>query len=441
MTNTCNYDDEAKLTPINTCLKGKLVKETIFPDKKIKNLEKCPFNVGMAKSYPYSSIDNTETLQNLQPINESQIRGSDLEIIKIISHYLNASLNLYYIYSVDDNSYKNLEYVPLLLNGTFDACAGGLYRIYGDLVSYSGIYNRQVVVWVYAVQRDPVSWQTLITKISGFYIFILFYFCYCFIWITFCNVDHVTVSCRNTFLNGWGALMGTSSLQDSTTFKQRLLSVSYLILCLHLSAYIGVQLYSFFTIREPPAMLKTNDQIMESGRTAFLIMDSKFFVEDEKYLAFANKSENCAHFKDCEEKTMVHSGLTVIPEAYFYSLQAATAVDHEARVLRTAENIVTMYHEMIVRKNSPFSDKFEKIVQRLFEAGICDRLYLEAIGLLIEAKAQSANSNIMVNSYTCESGCAITVSQIAGAIYVWSLGCLLSFFVFVLEVAVNKKKP
>lgn len=437
--NSCNYDDEVKSMPINTCINGVLTKDTIFPAKKPTNLQNCPFNVGMATMYPYSMIDNKETLQNLQPINESQIRGSDLQIIRIISNYFNASLKLYYIYREEENPFLNLEYIPFLLNGTFDACAGGLYRIYGDLVYYSGIYTRQAVVWVYSVQRDPVSWQTLVTKINGLYIFILFYFCYCVIWIVFSNFDHISVSCRNTFLNGWGALMGTSSLQDSITLKQKILSVSYLILCLHLSAYISVQLYSFFTIREPPAMLRTNDEIMESGRTAFLRIETKFFVEDDKYVAFANKSENCAHFKDCEDKTVAHNGLTVIPEGYFYSLQAATTVDYEARVLRPSENIITMYHEMIVRKNSTFSVKFENIVQSLFEAGICDRLYLEAIGLLISAKAQSANSNIMANSYTCESGCAITVSQIAGAFYVWFTGCLVSFFVFVLEVTMNNK--
>ncbi|CAH2043233.1 unnamed protein product, partial [Iphiclides podalirius] len=177
---------------------------------------------------------------------------------------------------------------------------------------------------------------------------------------------------------------------------------------------------------------------MESGRTPYLNYDTKFFVEDAKYKAFANTSKNCADFQDCENKTIINKGLTVIPEGYFYPLQAFTAVDNEARVLRAWENIFILYHEMIVRKGSPFAGKFDWIIQGLFEAGICDRLYLEAIGLLIEAKAENANANIMANSYSCEAGCAITISQVAGAIYAWILGCCLSLIVFAIEILMNK---
>ncbi|XP_068618035.1 uncharacterized protein [Battus philenor] len=436
---SCKYRNDVTTSIVNICTNGILKGDVVYPAKKPKNLKKCPFNVAMATMYPYSMIKNTKTLQNLQHINESQIRGSDLEIIKIISNYYNASLNLYYIYREEESPYLHLEYVPFLLNGSFDACAGGLYRIYGDLVYYSGIYTRQAVIWVYTVERDSRSWQTVVSKINGLYIFVLFYICYSIIWMLFCKFDHIMVSYSNTFLYSWGALIGTASLQDSRTWKQKILNISYLVLCLHLSAYISIQLFSFFTILGPPQTLKTNNEVMASGKTAYLNFETKFFVEDEKYKAFANTSQNCANFKDCEEKTIAYKGVTAIPEGYFYPFQAETAVDNEARILRPVENILLLYHEMIVRKESPFSDNFEMIVKRLFEAGICNRLYLEAIGLLTVAKAESAFSNILANSYHCESGCPITLLHIAGAFYVWAIGCGVSFFTFIMEIMMKKQ--
>ncbi|CAG4987445.1 unnamed protein product [Parnassius apollo] len=389
---TCDYNVKVKLTTINICVNGTLGKSVIFPAKEINNLKGCPFHVGMATLYPYSIIENKESLQNLQQINESQIRGSDYEIMKIIAYYFNASLNIYYIYKEDGGAFLHHEFISNLLNGSLDACAGGLYRVYGDSVSYSVI------------------------------------------WILFCNFDRLNVSWRDTFLYSWGVLIGAASLQDSTTLKQKILNLFYLILCIHLTAYISVQLYSFYTIQGPPQTFKTNDEVIESDKTPYLIYDTKFFVEDAKYIAFANTSLNCSEFRDCEYKTISNKGLTIIPEGYFYPFQASTAVENEARLLRVPESIIVTYHEMVVRNDSPFVSKFRYIVTSLFEAGICDRLYLEEIGLLILAKAKNANENIMANSYRCESGCAITIKQIAGAIYVWIFGCAISLIVFVIEL-------
>ncbi|CAG4987449.1 unnamed protein product [Parnassius apollo] len=320
--NTCDYNVKVKLTTINTCLNGTLDKSVIFPAKETNNLKGCPFNVGMATMYPYSIIENKESLRNLQQINESQIHGSDIEIIKIFCNNINASLNMYYIYREEESPYLHTEFISYLLNGSLDACAGGLYRVYGDSVSYSG----------------------------------------------------------------------------------------------------------------PPQTFKTNDEVIESGRMPYLIYETKYFVEDAKYIAFANTSLNCSGFQDCECKTISNQGLTITTEGYFYSIQAFTAVENEARLLRVPENIIFTYHEMVVRNDSPFVSKFRNIVTSLFEAGICDRLYLEEVGLLIHAKAKSANENIMANSYHCDSGCAITIEQIAGALYVWIFGCTLSLIVFVTEL-------
>ncbi|CAG4987437.1 unnamed protein product [Parnassius apollo] len=350
---SCDYYVKIKLNVVNTCFNGTLDKSVIFPAKETNNLKGCPFHVGMATLYPYSIIENKESLRNLQQINESQIRGSDLEIIKIFCNNINASLNMYYIYREEENPYLHTEFISYLLNGSLDACAGGLYNVYGDSITYSGAYNMQAVIWAYQVEREPRSWRTIIG---------------------------------------------------------------------------------------PPQTLKTNDEVMGSGRTPYLNFETKFFVEDAKYIAFAKTSLNCSGFEDCENKTVSNKGSTVLIEGYFYSLQAFTAVKNEARVLRASENILFIYYYMIIRSNSHFVRKFKKTIAKLFEAGICDRLYLEVIGLLTVAKAKSTNENIMANSYLCESGCAITITQIAGAIYVWIVGCTLSFILFVIEIMVYKEQ-
>lgn len=435
--NTCEETVE-KPTHINTCYKGVLQSKKVFPIKNPLNLNKCPFRVGMATLYPFSRIKNTELLKTYDHIEE--VKGSDLEIMKIVAEYFNATLDLYYVYRNEENPYVDKEFLNFILNASLDACAGGLYRIYGNVFEYSGPYTSQSVVWMYYAERADRSWENLMRKMKGLYVFVIFYICFSFTWYLTCLFDGDAVSLKNTLLYSWGALVGANSLQDARSLKQKILHLMYLIMCIFLSAYIGMHLYSFLTIWGPPQMFKTNDEVMNSGRLLYLKMSSKYFINDEKYVKFANTSEDCVSFLDCAEKVLSHNGLTAILEGNFYEFQAATAVNDEARVLRVTESILTVYNEMLIRKNNSLAVKFQKVVQSLFEAGITTRLFTEAVGITVVARADSANANMITNSYSCQAGCAITLMQFVRVFYIWILGFVLSCFVFIIEVSIKRER-
>lgn len=410
----------------------------VFPLKKPQNLLKCPFKVGMASLFPFSKITNKTSLQTYEPLYEHN--GSDFEILKIMAHYFNFTVVFYYIERKEENPYVMTNFLEFLLNGTLDACAGGLYNIYGDIVDYSGVYGRQTVIWMYPVSRNTRSWQNLITKVNGLYIFMIFYVCYSIIWYIFSRYDKRALSVTNMLLHTWGALIGTSSLQEALTLKQKIVNIVYLVLSIHLSAYISVQLYSFLTIAGPPTIYKTNTELIESGLVPYLVPQFKYFVDDKAYEAFANTSKDCKNFSNCEDLCMKHNGVTALIDSLFTSLQARTAVNDEARTLKVTENILTIYHEMLLRKDVPINHGFRKILMRLGEAGISDRLYNEAVGILSRAKADISMKNIMSYSYVCEVGCSITLSQAAGAFYLLFFGCGLSALVFGVELIWKRER-
>lgn len=421
-----------KPTHINTCNNGTIQNEDIFPIKNPGNLNKCPFKVGMATLFPFSTIPNKASLKEYDHVDE--IKGSDFEIMKIISEYFNATLDIYYIDRKEENPYSNRGFINYVLNGSLDACAGGLYRIYGDVVAYSGIYVRQSVFWVYYAERADRSWENLVSKLNDVYFFFIFYITYSFVWCLISLFDGESVSLIQTLLYGWGAIVGATSLQDARSKKQKFLNLMYLIMCIYSSAYISMQFYAFLTIRAPPQLLKTNSDIMESGRTSFLMNSSKYFITEEKYTKFADTSEDCVSFIDCVEKTLKYNGLTVILQGNFYQFQAVSAVNDEARVLRATENMLTVFNEIILRKNSSLVAKFQRVMQRLFEAGMTRRLFTEAIGISWVAKATSANTNMMTSSYSCQAGCSITLMLFAGVFYAWIIGCVISCLVFTIEI-------
>ncbi|XP_035444369.2 uncharacterized protein LOC118272126 [Spodoptera frugiperda] len=428
-----------KPTHINTCFNnGTVQNEEIFPIKNPNNLNRCPFRIGMATLFPFSEIPNKELLKNYD--NVTEIKGFDYEILKIIAEYFNATLETHYIYRKEENPYKDLEFTDFIKNGSLDACAGGLYRIYGDLVEYSGVYVRQGVFWVYYAERAERSWQNLVSKLDDVYFFIIFYITYSIVWCLVSSFDGQAVSLITTLIHGWGALVGATSLQDPRTKKQKFLNLLYLIMSVYSSVYVSIQFYSFLTVRGPPQMFKTNSAVMESGRTAYLKNSSKYFITDERYTKYADHSADCVSFYNCAEKTLMYNGLTLLLQANFYIFQADSAVNDEARVLRATENMLTVYNEMLIRKDSPLVAKFQKVMKRLFEAGITGRLFTEAIGISVVAKAESANSNMITSSYSCQAGCSITLMQFAGIFYAWIFGCVISCLVFVIEILSRRVK-
>lgn len=426
-----------KLVHITTCFNISLQKTEVFPSKKPLNLNQCPLKVGMSIVYPFSQIQNTELLHPNDRIKEPE--GSDVSVIKIVAEYFNATIDWRYILT-DRNYNGDNSYINFVLNGSLDIYAGGLFRIYGDRVAYSGIYVRDGILWIYSVERSERSWANLVKKLNISYIFLLFYLVNSVIGYIICLFDGNSISVTNMLLYGWGALVGANGLPNPTSLKQKILNIGYMLLSLYFSAYISIQMFSFLTIREPPHMFYTQEDIMNSGRRPFLINTLKYFVNDQRFRDFANSSGDCFSFPDCVDRILLHNGLTIVLEGEFYNYQSTTAVDGEARILRANENILTAYHEMVIRKDSPLAVKFNRVINSLFEAGITERLFFEAIGILSIGKAVSANSNMVTNSYSCQSGCSITMKQFVRMFYSWVLGCGISTVVFIIELFLKNLK-
>ncbi|CAH2092646.1 unnamed protein product [Euphydryas editha] len=435
---TCAVSERLTINLINVCRNGLLDKKAvsdIFPSKKINNFKMCNLNIGMSEFYPYSIVNNKDSLKDLD--RSKHMYGADVETMKILAKKFNSKLKLFYIQINKTTSDNVPQFIQDLIDGKLEACAGGLYRRYGDVVAYSGIYTKQSIFWVYTVERDRRSWQSLVGKMTGLYVFLITYVCYVILWNVLSQFDYQTMTIIDSFVYGWGALVGASGLQNARSLKQKILNIVYLIVCLHLSAFVSTQIFYYLTIDRPPKQFKTTEEIRASNRTSYLIPAEKYFVDDKKYIAHVNKSRDCFTFTQCEELMLKHKASTILIEGLFSRFQSVSSVGDEASVMRVAEDILVSYHEIILRKNSTLVETVQKSVQRLFEAGICQKLYIEAIGILIVDKAKIANKNILSNSYSCTLGCEITLSQSAVAFYVWILGCCFSCFIFFFEILIK----
>ncbi|XP_045451612.1 uncharacterized protein LOC123660601 [Melitaea cinxia] len=439
---TCGVSESLTVNIINICRNGSLDRKKvsdIFPSKEITDLKMCNLNVGMSKFYPYSMVNNEDDLKDLDT--SKHLYGADAEVMKILAKKCNSTLKMFYIDTTRKTSQNVPQFIQHLLDGTLEVCAGGLIRqrVYGDVVAYSGIYSKQSVFWVYTVERDRRSWQSLVGKMTGLYVFLITYVCYVILWNILNQFDYKTTTVINSCLYGWGALLGASSLQDARSFKQKILNIMYLIVSLHMSAFVSTQIYYYLTIERPPKQFKTMEEISSSNKISYLIPTKKYFADDKYHIALANKSRDCFTFTECEELMLKHKASTILVEGLFSKLQSASSVGDEASIIRVADDILITYREMIIRQNSTLVKTIQKSILRLFEAGICNKLYVEAIGILAVDKAKIANKNILSDSYSCTQGCEITLSQSAFAFYVWIFGCCLSCFVFVFEILLKRR--
>ncbi|XP_026315923.1 uncharacterized protein LOC113227244 [Hyposmocoma kahamanoa] len=394
-------------------------------------MKNCTIKAGLTSMYPLSIIEE-KSLKNYDILENPT--GSDVELIKTIAETINAGVIFYYMDRSEYIPYRDRDYIKLIINGTLDICAGGLYRNFENIVAYSGAYEQQGVVWIYTVERMGHTWSNLIKTMQGLHIFFLFYICYSIVWNIFLYFNGQALNWSSTFLYSWGALFGSSSLQDAINFKQRFLNIVYLIMCIYLSIFVGVQLYTFLTILGPPEILYTVEDVHQSGRTPYLNPMGKYFLQDKKFVTFANTSKDCDSFELCIEEMLQNKGLTIVTDSIFVPIQLKTIVNDEARLLKITEDVVIVNHEMIIRKNSPMVAIFQKKLNRLFEAGICKKLFLDNIGILAVARTKKAIHNIMHNSYSCRMGCSITFSKCSGIFYLWMISCFISCCVFVIEI-------
>lgn len=79
---------------------------------------------------------------------------------------------------------------------------------------------------------------------------------------------------------------------------------------MYLSFYISMQLYVFLTIQMPPELLKTNEDIMKSGRTPILNPIRKNITFDSRYIKYSEFFLECGDVIDCQDKVLLHKGMT-----------------------------------------------------------------------------------------------------------------------------------
>ncbi|XP_060804947.1 uncharacterized protein LOC132902741, partial [Amyelois transitella] len=400
------------------------------------NFHKCALRVGMGYLRPFSVIKSYANKTALTPINANEIKGCDYEILKILAAKVNATLNLYKIKTLPINSLAEVTFVKYLENNTLDVCGGGLYNVYGTTIKYSGIYARQVIIWTYAVEREPRSFKNVISIVDKLYMSFVIYIIYSLLWYLVSWFDGKRVSLSNTLLYNFGSAVGAAKLQIARTTKQKILQIIYILLCFFTVAYFNIEIYSCLTISNPPTLYKTSYDIMNSGKKVYLYPDGRNFIKDVNYLNFFKHAEDCDSFRDCVWKVCRNKGITVLLDGQFIEYQVITANNDEARLMRSADNIITVFHEMPISKDSLVLETFQNLMVKLAESGILNRLYDEAVGILDISKSEVFTKSALTKGYYCMNGCSITLKGVAAVFCLWFLGVAVSCFVLFLEITI-----
>ncbi|XP_059057823.1 uncharacterized protein LOC131851350 [Achroia grisella] len=429
----CILEERIKPKQVGAC-NSVLDSSKLFPIKKPKNFYKCPFKVGVRNYKPFFIINNTTDLKFMDIIkpNDDRLGGIDLKILKILAIYLNATLQMHYLKHLMEP-----EYVTPLLNGSLDANAGGFYRIYGNVIEYSPNYGTQMLFWAYSVVRSH-SWHGIICKLDLLFLFFLFYLYYSIIWYVLCLFEERTVSFKFTLLNSWGCLFGCTELPKPMTIKQKILNACFLFMCVHFIAYVSIELYSNYTIAKPPKIYRTNKEIMNSDKKPYVYKSVVIFIQEESFKLYIQKADDCKSFDNCSAQILRNDGVTVSIDNAFARFQVESAVNSEAGALRVNENIVSLFHTILIRKDSYVVKHLQNAMKRLSEAGIFDKFYRESVGLIVLDKSKILTKSTKSNSYSCQMGCSINLSQIVGILYIWMIGCFVSILIFIIEVYYKK---
>lgn len=428
---TCDYSTLKQPEHINTCTHGYLEGAVVFRNKTVTDMKRCTLRVSATQSIPHVSIGSAfPDLFVLEPLN---VTGMDIEIIKIVAEKYNTS-----IYCHLRNVFKNAAIRNDIASNRHDVEIGGFIRYE---FSTKGIlntvtYSSTDIVWIYTVRRTERDWKELATRVNGLYLFGLFHIIYVLIFNFIRYIDGDKLSFSDTFLYSWGALLGTNSLQNPRSFKQSILNMFYLYMCVHLSAYVSTQLSAFLAVGTPSRLFKTHEEIINSDINSYFHPRFLNSLPTEEFRAFGLSSPSCVTAV-CEPMALANDGAALTFEDIFYTLPVAVPVNGEARMLKT-QKVFFLPIDMDVAEYSIFAESILKTVERLVETGITPKLLEDSMGLGVKARVDHAMRVAATNDYSCESGCRIAMKHLWPAFFVWLLGCSFAACAFVVELLWKK---
>jgi hypothetical protein len=435
-----------KIVLLDQCVSGGLLHNiTYFPSKVPQDLIGCPIKASVSHMSPYVILTQTNTDEEGTSNITYRYRGIEIEYLLILTAKMNSSL-VYLPPKNDYFIYRLVNQIQDVKEGIADVALG-----YCPLIPFITTYGEPTVPYIYS----SIKWYVPCAKPAGRQIFRLFtpsvwlavglaFILTCAIfWGSSNGVSGSTAmesknfrTLSSCFQNAWAISLGVAVPQRPISSRLRM----FFLLSVWYSFFMNIVFQVSFTsfIVEPgyEKQIETFKELIESGARFAQDPMTKLMAQLSSYHdheKLKGPVEDCSDQADCLKRYLTDDGITTIApqfQAQYMASMVGTTEKRRRLLCTTNRNIATGGLTMILTRGHPLLDRFNKIIQHSFEAGLVKKYWTElTLNASLHKAASSADGSTSSRMYI-----AFTTSHLRVSFCVLCSGLLLSFVVFLGEL-------
>ncbi|KAK7078851.1 hypothetical protein SK128_026464 [Halocaridina rubra] len=235
---------------------------------------------------------------------------------------------------------------------------------------------------------------------------------------------------------------GSLPLRTSTQIFVVFLGLACMILTI---AYTS-NLTAFLTVTRHPKGVETIKELYESGKMVFDL--NPFFQRymsgsENRYLrALSERFESIPNYDDIQPKVLDGEGVMIQSKGYLLYVSAHLAIPQGKPRVRLMKECFSPFSIGIVYQyGSPLKHQFDLVISWMFEAGITNRFFIDAISRSQQLKKQEEKMKETVSPETYEEEeeeggvIPLGIDHLQGIFIILAFGCFVSTSVFFLELA------
>jgi hypothetical protein len=427
-----------------------LHKRHLFPPKVPHNLKGCPIVISTAAYEPFV----------LDPVIIRYDENSTLPLYKdgyeiILLHLISTAINVSLVFlpppangEIWGTDFRNGTWTGIrgdVVNGISDVtlCAIVLTNDNNVVMDPTITYIRGGFVWVVPNPKPYPRWLSVFrvfTFPAWLNITATILFASIIIWLL-SKIPTNRIDARRSIsaniCDAWAVILGISVPQMPRCLHIRMFFIFWVIHSLAVNTVFQAFLTSFLIDPGLLPPIRNLGELLDSGIEYGYhpLMDRFLKSDDEKHKEILHNRKICPNTTACLERVALKGDFAhfisrqVMEYTSYYKFQD---VNGDPLVYPFNDDFVQYNVVMYLTKGSPFLDRFNDIIAHALEAGFLGKWYGDEI---YSAKLRAHKLSVLG---TDDGYAALSTTHIQGALFLYAIGNVLSFLVFVLEISYRR---
>ena len=393
---------------------------TLFPDKTLSKRHGCELTVG-----------TTPVLAHVIELGNDSFWGLEIEYLRLLQHALNFTVK-YRMPGPGNSHDRHFEIVQDLHVGLVDVILGDfpLHLHLVQLADPTVPYLDSSLKWFVPCARQASRVKTVMRLYTAS------------VWAALGGV--LLLASGSIWLLGrrsqqppdlsrvlqdvWALALGVSLPQLPHDSRLRALFVLLVWYFLAMSTVFQTLFTSVLVDPGRNKQIATFEELQQSGLKYCTYPDIERYINASgPYLADIKlHKEKNLDLIDCIRRVLLADDMATVTFAYLIEYLALAELRTRNKICSLDENVFQMSYTMYVTKGSPLLDKFNRVIRRMLEAGVMQKLW--------DDMKEAVRKGGLSETSAAEAYFILSLSHLQLVFYMLVMGNAASFVVFLVEI-------